>query len=1059
MSTNPHNPILTSRIMKLFNKEKQKQNEVIEIPDDPIDKIFNYKAHIVKPQKTLDSFAKPITKPNMNVTKKKINEIKQISKKRTGMSSKRGAPIDDDIFKSAFMKSKASSINEDDYFKDLKALQQLKMKQMQIVNEQKEKKKINMNELLDNLKKKEEKPIVIEDDTKIFEEIFHQKAGNIEIEHKNSKLEKLIQEESEKNKTLENILMGDAKPKFSISPKPAIKNEKADEAMALLNPHKNPLRKSGNENYYKYYKFSKNEIFEKVLDFNFYSSNLPAEVIPETFKSDSHYKYAWLTNFFNELKASLLSDKAESIEVNNYIEMDVCVNLLYATDIDDNISVFRVNTNKKLNDLKKKILKENDIVALFPSTIHIPQNELTFKNETDRYYFIGIVNINEQNEIFIKVHSKNAIKFDLKGKSNLNILYSVRYLSSLTSSLREYNAVLNLELSNFTGILQAQELFNKSAPEDNSFNQKRSIFIQNIQRCNVFNMSQTDAILKAAEMRTKDILLIQGPPGTGKTHTILGLLSLFLINNDGKILICAPSNTAIDEISARIARKGLLNQNLEREEINFIRFGLYDRKEKENKYLNTSNGKLLQNYSLENLSDARFKNQLNSINNDLDNLTRRINDLTKNPNPKSQFELNELKSNRHNLLLSLQDIKATRKNYEYDLLSKTRILCTTLNSSGSERIKKMRISFDYLIIDEACQCVEPSALIPLCHQVKKLIMVGDHMQLPATVFCDKAAKTRYNRSLFERLIDNQYPRNILTIQYRMHPNIRQFIGSTFYDNHLTDDERSSNALKNDSIYMVINDKMNFAFFDIKYGKEQFDADKGRSYSNKFEADFVLGLIKKIHERFEQNINSIGIYQHNQKNDDYFSKDNNTQKENRRYKYAIIAPYKSQMRLILDELRKSPIYQSIDIEVNTVDSFQGQERDIVLFTTVRSNYQELGQEKSSIGFLNDFRRMNVALSRAKLACFVIGDSSTLTLNSYWKKLLDYCRERNSFFDVNKEEEAKMKMEKIFIKKEMCPEFEDGEIRDNKKKKIKAKYLGKKVRRELLDDIYLNKKKEQ
>ena len=1061
MSTNPHNPYLLNKIKNLINREKQKQKETVENKEDPIDKIFNYNAHIVKPQKTLDNFVKPLNGGKPQSVKKKLKEFRDFKEmaKRRAPSSKKGGAIDDNIFKSAFMKNKDNNINEEDYFKDLKALHQMKSRQR--LNEQKEKKKDNVNELLENLKKKEEEPIVIEDDTNIFEEIFHKKAGDVEqqeTEH-NHKLANLIKEESEKNKKLEDILMGAAKPKFSISPvspPPKQKEEdKANDAMALLNPHKNPLRKSTNENFYKYYKFSKNEIFEKVLDFSFYSSSLPAENIPDTFKSDSHYKYAWLTNFFNELKATLLSHKAESNEVNNYIEMDVCVNLLYATDIDDNLSVFRVNTNKKLNDLKKKILKENDLVALFPSTIKIPQSELTFKNETKRFYFIGIVNINEQNEIFIRVHSKNEIKFDLKSKSSSNLLYSVRYLSSLTSSLREYNAVLNLELSNFTGILQAKDLFNKSAPEDNSFNQKRTAFIQNIQRCSVFNISQTDAILKAAEMRTKDILLIQGPPGTGKTHTILGLISLFLINNDGKILICAPSNTAIDEISARIARKGLLNHNLQREEVNFIRFGLYDRKEKETKYLNTSNGRLLQNYSLENLSDARFKTRLNSINNELDNITRRINELSKSPSSKSSFELNELKSNRHNLLLSLQDIKMTRKNYEYDLLSKTRILCTTLNSSGSERIKKMHINFDYLVIDEACQCVEPSALIPLCHQVKKLIMVGDHMQLPATVFCDTAAKTRYNRSLFERLIDNQYPRNILTIQYRMHHNIREFIGSTFYDNHLTDDEGSANTLKNDPIYKIINDKMNFAFFDIQYGKEHFDADKGRSYSNKAEADFVLSLIRKINERIEQNNTSIGLYQQ-YNTEDYFSKENNTQRTIKRYKYAIIAPYKSQMRLLLDELRKSDLYQSIDIEVNTVDSFQGQERDIVLFTTVRSNFQELGQEKSSIGFLNDFRRMNVGLSRAKLACFVIGDSSTLTLNSYWKKLLDYCRLRQSFIDVSNEEEAKMKMEKIFIKKEMCPEMEDGEIREKKKK---FKYLGKKVKRELLDELYLNKKKEQ
>ena len=86
----------------------------------------------------------------------------------------------------------------------------------------------------------------------------------------------------------------------------------------------------------------------------------------------------------------------------------------------------------------------------------------------------------------------------------------------------------------------------------------------------------------------------------------------------------------------------------------------------------------------------------------------------------------------------------------------------------------MHINFDYLIIDEACQCIEPSALIPLCHNVKKLIMVGDHMQLPATVFSEDAAKTLYNRSLFERLIDNKYPRFILTVQYRMQKNISEF---------------------------------------------------------------------------------------------------------------------------------------------------------------------------------------------------------------------------------------------------------------------------------------------
>ena len=309
-------------------------------------------------------------------------------------------------------------------------------------------------------------------------------------------------------------------------------------------------------------------------------------------------------------------------------------------------------------------------------------------------------------------------------------------------------------------------------------------------------------------MNRKDILLIQGPPGTGKTHTILGLLSLFLLNNDGKILICAPSNTAIDEISARIAKKGLLNENLEIiKNINFIRFGLYDRKEKENKYLYTSNGQIIQEYSLENLSDKRYKNKNNKMNSDLELVNKEINQTLKNENnlQKEIQEKNiyELKNRRYTILRQLTDLKAERKRFEFELLSHTKILCTTLNSSGSDRLKKMRINFDYLIIDEACQCIEPSALIPLCHNVKKLIMVGDHMQLPATVFSEDAVKTLYNRSLFERLIDNNYPRHILTIQYRMHFNIRNFIGTIFYDNQLKDDDYLIKKMKYDNIFSSI----------------------------------------------------------------------------------------------------------------------------------------------------------------------------------------------------------------------------------------------------------------
>jgi senataxin len=362
-------------------------------------------------------------------------------------------------------------------------------------------------------------------------------------------------------------------------------------------------------------------------------------------------------------------------------------------------------------------------------------------------------------------------------------------------------------------------------------------------------------------MKEKDIMLIQGPPGTGKTHTILGLISLFLLNNNGKILICAPSNAAIDEICARIATKGILNSDLTESNVKFLRFGLYDRYERENKFLKTQNGKILENYSLEYLSDQKYKSETENILSLLEKCNKKINLLNEKYNKiinisekKSiNFQLNELNLQKNSLLRNLSEKRSQKKKFEFDILTQSKIVCTTLNSSGSERLKNLLINFDYLIIDEACQCVEPSNLIPLSHKIKKLIMVGDHMQLPATVFSPNASKILYNRSLFERFLDNNYPRHILTIQYRMHSNIRNFIGQTFYENKLVDNEGYIKKLKENKIYQSINEKYNFCFFDISYGEEKIDM---KSFNNIFEIDFIIKLIlkiaKKINLEFDEN---------------------------------------------------------------------------------------------------------------------------------------------------------------------------------------------------------------
>ena len=367
---------------------------------------------------------------------------------------------------------------------------------------------------------------------------------------------------------------------------------------------------------------------------------------------------------------------------------------------------------------------------------------------------------------------------------------------------------------------------------------------------------------------------------------------------------------------------------------------------------------------------------------------------------KNMAQIKILENKKQFLLLNLNNKKIEKQNYENHLLSNIPILCTTLNNAGSEKLKKSNISFDVLIIDEGCQCVEPSSLIPLCHGIKKLILVGDHRQLPASVFYPKAKNILYNRSLFERLLNNNLENNILTIQYRMQANIRQVISSLFYENKLMDspDVNYIHRINNSDLYKVIDINKNFYFFDLNFSEEKFD-EINKSYYNEQEIDFSLQFLKKIN-------NSLKSNQYINSNNDY--------------NYAIITPYQAQVKKLKEKIYKykdQDLY-NIDIKINTVDSFQGQERDIIFFSTVRSNNKSLGinnGEIESIGFLNDYRRMNVGLSRAKLGCFVIGNSQKLKKDLYWEKLIHLCKEKKCIYEIDSINKYDKAMESVFLNK--------------------------------------------
>ena len=917
-----------------------------------------------------------------------------------------------------------------------------------------------------------------------------------EIKRKFYENEKRRKEEEEKrqlnyNLLLERNLMGNRERKFvtqkeeqeeRLKKENEIKNSVFSLDLSMPIPYINQVRQN---NLHKYMSFHPliNDIYKNVLDFNFYYQERMTEEVPNTFENEAHYRYVWITDFFNELKYCLLNEKIEKSEVQNYEDADVKIDLIKSNDLDDKLTSMKINANKKLYELKKRILKDNDIIAIYDEKNNFDKNQITLKNENMLNYFLGIVTRDsDSNDLNLYVlreqyimHLKSChLEKDEKNKSNINYK-KIKYLGSINSAIREYKALFELELSNFTGIIKTDTIFLNSSIENlnskpilninplNYYLSEKEAFLKNLQSSNLFNEPQKNAIFQANTMKKNEILLIQGPPGTGKTHTILGLISMLLKNQYAKLLVCAPSNAAIDEICARLANKGIYNNELKPIKSKFLRFGLYDRKDKEKKYLETLNGKILEKYSLEYLSDQKYKKDIDNISERLENLRRQLNNLNKEKEKETDnVKLDNLKGaikntevEISNSLKLLSDKRYQKNKFEQEILFKTPILCTTLNNAGNDRLKKARLSYEYLIIDEASQCVEPLCLIPLYHDVKKLILVGDHMQLPATVFYPKASKILYNRSLFERLIDNKYPRFILTVQYRMQKNISEFISKTFYENKLTNDENHVDKINKELIYDIIKIGNNFSFFDIQYGEELFDEEK-KSYTNKNEMKFSFDLIKKIILGIKNKINFLEQEKNKkekEKDDKQENKDSNQPlskyeedekiKTLRNYKFAIICPYKAQVMKFREKKKKDDFFRDRDIndiEINTVDSFQGQERDIIIVSTVRANFKEesinledgeIPEKRSSpqsgdtdsnekdsksnigIGFLNDFRRMNVGLSRAKAGCFVVGHFETLKNNNYWNKLMNYCKEKNSFFKVDKIENKSAAIQNIFI----------------------------------------------
>ena len=445
------------------------------------------------------------------------------------------------------------------------------------------------------------------------------------------------------------------------------------------------------------------------------------------------------------------------------------------------------------------------------------------------------------------------------------------------------------------------------------------------------NSSQNDAVRKIVS--AKDIAIIHGPPGTGKTTTLVQAIRETL-KNEKQVLVCSSSNTAVD----------LLTEKLHREGISVLRLGNPARVS-EDVIINTLDSKLTKHESYKDLKNYRKTAEEYF----------RMAGKYKRTFGKEERQQRQLFYNEARKLLA--DARILEDFIIDDQFDKAQVIACTPVVSANRMMRDKQ--FSTVFIDEAAQALEPMCWIPITRS-SRVIFAGDHFQLPPTVKSKLAEEGGLKETLFEHCMHIPNVSVMLNTQYRMHEYIMNFSNKKFYDNKLIAHESViQNLLSNDVNDYLLNTPVDF-IDTAGCGYNELLNPESLSTSNPEEAQLLIKHIKLLLEQYYQNnrTDSISI--------------------------GMISPYKEQVKNLTlavesdEDIKKHPIR----LAIKTVDGFQGQERDVIYISLVRSN------DNKDIGFLNDIRRMNVALTRAKKKLVVIGDSATLGNHPFYKDFLDY-----------------------------------------------------------------------
>ncbi len=436
------------------------------------------------------------------------------------------------------------------------------------------------------------------------------------------------------------------------------------------------------------------------------------------------------------------------------------------------------------------------------------------------------------------------------------------------------------------------------------------------------NKTQEEAVNKV--LRAKDVAVVHGPPGTGKTTTLVEAIYETL-RREPQVLVCAQSNMAVDWISEKLVDRG----------VPVLRIGNPTRVD----------DKML-SFTYERRFESHPDYEL------LWAIRKAIRDLRahrKRGDEKYHQKMERLKDRATELEIRINA----------QLFGEARVVASTLVGSAHRLLDGHK--FGTVFIDEAAQALEAASWIPI-RRCTRVVLAGDHCQLPPTVKSIDALKAGLGTTLMERIV-GQKPEvvTLLRMQYRMNEEIMRFSSDWFYGGQV----ESAPEVKYRSILDldVPMEWVEASHDPTEEGEKGFEEFVGESFGriNKVEAELTLLTLQQ-----------------------YFERIGKTRILNERLDVGIISPYRAQVQYLRSQLKKREWFKPFRqlITVNTVDGFQGQERDIVVISLVRSN------DEGQIGFLRDLRRMNVAITRARMKLIILGDTATMTRHPFYRRLYEY-----------------------------------------------------------------------